>query len=245
MSQISDKWRWKDPEKPGELPDGRVSGSSCWPLYDSVDQAYDPDAADIFLKRVLRGERVADICASEDMPNCRDIYRWRMEQPEFAAQWKQNRKAGGFNRKQHTHEQRLEIVEEILTEYSEGDRTLREILSDSEDYPRTGVLMRWRNEIPEVQEMWEAADESRAIMMMEDALKLVNEADGDDPRVLKLRIDTRRWLAERFYRAKFGAQQTVINQGDDLLRKTSDELENTLRGVLKEMDELGLQVGQH
>ena len=60
--------------------------------------------------------------------------------------------------------------------------------------------------------------------------------------MLNLQTTVRRWLAERFYQAKFGQKSTVVNRNEDLAQKTDLELRETLKGLLSQARELGVDI---
>lgn len=240
---IKDKDKWRDEN--GVLAAHRKP-KDYWPNYQRADQDYDPEVAEIFIARLRRGETIAAICATRAMPSCRDAYRWRVEVPKFEDQWREARRAGGANKMHHAHEFRLELCRDIFDVYSEGERGLKAILAEHEEYPTLGALNRWKNEMTAVKEMWESANQCRAMVLIEQALTMADETGSEDPRVLKLQIDLRRWMAERLFRAQFGVGVNIVPIEDDLLHKSSKELENSLGAAIGELKKMGVAVpGMH
>ena len=63
----------------------------------------------------------------------------------------------------------------------------------------------------------------------------------DDPRAVTLQVRARHWLAERFWRAKFGQQQTAAEQ-DDLVGRSQADAENVLKGLVNELKSVGINL---
>jgi hypothetical protein len=85
---------------------------------------------------------------------------------------------------------------------------------------------------PEHAEAYRAARAERAEALAEQALAIVDAADPDDVRILKLRVDTRKWLAAHLDPARFGESRAAAPLVDvdaahlDLLRRMTEEEED-------------------
>lgn len=113
------------------------------PLYRPYDQAI----ADRILVRVVRGEKLRALLASDpDLPGMDTIRRWRQEQPvfdrELATAWRTG------VRRRHRAQRRTRYAKTLALRISMG-ATLAS-LGRRKDMPSADTLSRWLNEDPEL-----------------------------------------------------------------------------------------------
>jgi hypothetical protein len=83
--------------------------------------------------------------------------------------------------------------------------------------------------LPENADRYRAAKAERAEALAEQALDIVDAADAGDVRIVKLRVDTRKWLAAHLDPGRYGESRAVqvgVSVDDvhlDLLRRMEDE----------------------
>jgi hypothetical protein len=83
--------------------------------------------------------------------------------------------------------------------------------------------------LPENAERYRAARAERAEALAEQALDIVDAADAGDVRIVKLRVDTRKWLAAHLDPGRYGESRSVqvgVNVDAahlDLLKRMADE----------------------
>jgi hypothetical protein len=83
--------------------------------------------------------------------------------------------------------------------------------------------------LPENLERYRAARAERAEALAEQALDIVDAADAGDVRIVKLRVDTRKWLAAHLDPGRYGESRSVqvgVSVDDvhlDLLRRMAGE----------------------
>lgn len=83
--------------------------------------------------------------------------------------------------------------------------------------------------LPENAERYRLGRAERALALVEQALDIVDAADAGDVRIVKLRVDTRKWLAAHLDPGRFGdsrAAQAGVTVDDvhlDLLRRMAGE----------------------
>lgn len=81
--------------------------------------------------------------------------------------------------------------------------------------PPYSVVCRWRRQHQEFRQMLEDARRDRAELLAEEALELADDADEDADAISKarLRVDVRKWAAEKADPDKFGAKKAVDGNG--------------------------------
>lgn len=83
--------------------------------------------------------------------------------------------------------------------------------------------------LPENAERYRLGRAERALALVEQALDIVDAADAGDVRIVKLRVDTRKWLAAHLDPGRYSESRSVqvgVNVDDvhlDLLRRMAGE----------------------
>jgi hypothetical protein len=92
------------------------------------------------------------------------------------------------------------IAEKVLEQLGEG-KTLTKITKQP-GYPKASTLFRWLAENADFREAYAQARELRGEMLVSELVALADRAQGMLPEgvaAMKLRIDTRKWVASKFY----------------------------------------------
>lgn len=114
-----------------------------------------------------------------------------------------------------------ELIDSICERVADGE-SMRKICRD-EQMPAMTTIFRWLRENPEFREQYEAATDMRADSFAEDMLDIadippqINEkggVDSGDVAHMRLRIDTRKWIASKLKPKKYGDKIEQEIKGD-------------------------------
>lgn len=114
-----------------------------------------------------------------------------------------------------------ELIDAICERVADGE-SMRKICRD-EHMPAMTTIFRWLRENPEFREQYEAATDMRADSFAEDMLDIadippqINEkggVDSGDVAHMRLRIDTRKWIASKLKPKKYGDKIEQEINGD-------------------------------
>ena len=222
-----------------------ISTSSSQPTFIENDPTYVEWKAKRFLREYAKGMTLAQICSDPKMPSVRYLWEWRKMEPWFADEWDKIKGENQASARNSKSEFQVAVAEEILSEYGTTSTSLRAILERSDDYPGMTAFHKWSKNNPIVREMRVSAEEARSVILAEEAMERADQLDDDDPRAVTLQVRTRHWLAERFWRAKFGPQQVVSADEDDLVNRSEKEAIDVLRGLTKELEAVGITLHEH
>ncbi len=225
-----------------QTPKSRDWNRKDQPVFAENDNTYTEEKGRRAVEMYRQGMTLAQICSHEDMPSIRALHDWRILDEQFAAAWREVKAEHDAADRNSAFEYQIEVAEEIFIEYGTTNRPLNKICADSEHYPSYKQIHAWSKSNPTIRDMRVAAEESKAVLLAEEAMELADKLDAKDPRAVTLRLRARHWLAERFWRAKFG-QQPVMADEDDLVNRSEAELQDVLRNTIKELEATGFKVG--
>lgn len=220
------------------------SHSKDVPTFEENDETYSVEKGERFLEQYARGLTLAQICSDPEMPRIRGLWEWRKLAPEFAERWDDIKAVNEAAKRQDQFDYQMAIAEEILTAYGTCALPLRQVLDESEDYPSMMQFHGWCKGNPTIGEMRTAAEESKAVLLAEEAMQRADVLGMEDPRAVTLQVRCRHWLAERFWRAKFG-QQPVATERDDLVGRSQAEAETVLKGLVGELESIGIKLNDN
>ena len=83
-------------------------------------------------------------------------------------------------RRQYKEGERADVVNEIIDEYINDNKTLTKILSKSVHYPSVSTFFAWCNSDPKLKAIYTHARETKAHAMIDEALRVAKGGTGED-----------------------------------------------------------------
>lgn len=121
-----------------------------------------------------------------------------------------------------------ELAERVLDLLAEGV-TLTAICK-LDGMPARSTVEKWAISIPEFADRYTLARRVSGTMFADDALEESKREDVD-PALLRIRVDTLKWAASKFYPRMFGDKIQTENASVDLTKLDDDQLAALERGV--------------
>lgn len=122
-------------------------------------------------------------------------------------------------------------LELIVGRVADGEMTLADV---SKSMGLTySVLWRWLAGDPERMAAYRASLEAKADMEAHRILEIADGADAETVAVDKLRIDSRKWLSERWGRKQYGGEAEKNGGGITVVVERGMKAEVTVGGVLR------------
>lgn len=111
-------------------------------------------------------------------------------------------------------EARAAIMARVFDLVADG-RSLQDI-SGRDGLPSARTIYRWMRENEAFSKQYEDAQEERVEALAHETLELADNVDEDSAvavQAARLKIDTRKWLAEKLYGRRYGSKQQVDLSG--------------------------------
>ena len=108
------------------------------------------------------------------------------------------------------------VVSKICAAIAESELGLEDICAADDSLPHQATVYRWLDAHPEFRERYARAQEQRAALVAENALK--DALTVDDPthaQLARLRFDARKWLAGKLAPKKWGDKVETSLTGSD------------------------------
>lgn len=106
------------------------------------------------------------------------------------------------------------VFEQMLDQIAKGD-TLKDVLSEKKPgFPDSRTFYRWLKDDPARRKGYEAAQEERAEMMVDEMLALVDYVDDTSSvcvQAARLKTDVRKWMASKYSNRFSDKQQIDMN----------------------------------
>ena len=175
-------------------------------------------------RRIEAGEALTEICRDPTMPARTTVMSWATRYPELRLQLEAARATQPEQRRVY-RTWSDDIVAEFLARIEAG-RGLVEVCAEG-DMPAHATITRWLNERPEFAERYRRARERQADRLFDLAWRIACDAEGQDVRAARLRIETLKWRIGRISPRKYGpwkAQAPQDPSGDGTKRYTGIEV---------------------
>lgn len=135
-------------------------------------------------------------------------------------------------------EKKQKAIEKILYEASLG-KSIRQILSDSEDLPSRKTFHEWMAQDKQLSDHYAHICELRAEMIFDEMLEIADDGtndyvenkngelviDNEHVQRSKLRIDTRKWILSKMVPKKYGDKTDITTNGKDIVGKSMTDME--------------------
>lgn len=137
-----------------------------------------------------------------------------------------------------------ELAERFCAELAQGQSMVA--VCKSEEYPHRATIFRWIGKYPEFRDKYEKAKEECADYLVEEMLDIADngsndwmerngednegyQLNGEHVQRSRLRLDTRKWIASKLKRKKYGDSSTTTHEGNIRLTDLSeDELDRKI-----------------
>jgi hypothetical protein len=186
---------------------------------------------DAILKRMASGESLLKICADEGMPNRATVWRWIARHRDRAGRY------ADAKHKNAVASDRIEgysdtIAEAICDQIMCG-KTLHQICA-LDGMPSIGTLTRWLRQHKDFDALYARAKEIQADILADEILDLADDPTIDPTR-LRVRVDTRKWMAAKFKPRRYG-ERTAVELTGSVQALSDEELDRQIRDLLAEAD---------
>ena len=85
------RWAAEDPRFAQMLTEARAAGGTGHLARPARPGIYSDELAEEFLRRLVEGRGLIEVCAADDMPSHTTIYRWLAAKPKFALAYREAR----------------------------------------------------------------------------------------------------------------------------------------------------------
>lgn len=179
--------------------------------------------------RRSKGQPAVDLSGQtidEEQPSASTAYATYAKAAPLPAPSKVGRPPIPFDRK---------IADYVLNELAAGQRSLRSILDDRDEFPSRNIIFRWLVENPEFHDQYAKAREIQQHSYADDIIWI---ADNEpDPQVARVKIDARKWTASKLLPSVYGDRLDAnINVSQsvntDMLKRLTPEEREQLRVIL-------------
>ncbi|QCE35653.1 hypothetical protein FAI40_10120 [Acetobacteraceae bacterium] len=106
-----------------------------------------------------------------------------------------------------------ELVNQICTLIADG-LTLTYICNSDNKYPDISTFWDWLNKYPEVSQTYARAREAQAEVLADQIIEEADKATQENANAVRIKVDARKWVAERASPKRWGNKQSVEHSGE-------------------------------